>query len=287
MLNRVLSSIVYLAIFLLAIFFGIRYPLVMDILLSVIFIISFYEMYKAYHKNYNKTCNILLIVYGVTMLLSNYLIRYLDFTMALYVCLVFLFSILGFIIYIKQFINFDSFKDYLLAIVYPTIPLISLFMINSFDKGSIIIFYIFAVSALTDTFAFFGGKIIGGRKLCKISPNKTISGAISGLVGGILGSILVYVLLHSAGFMSFFDPTFYQLSSGLEEMIMMTSIWYFILLGLASSVVNQVGDLFASSIKREANLKDFGYILPGHGGILDRIDGLMFVSVLVLIIIYL
>ena len=104
---------------------------------------------------------------------------------------------------------------------------------------------------------------IGGKKLCpKISPKKTWAGAIGGTVGGAISALLVYFI---------FNP---QINFGYP-------ILFFVVLGLVASVVNIFGDLFESIIKRKAGVKDSGKILPGHGGILDRIDGTMFVMVIV------
>ena len=101
--------------------------------------------------------------------------------------------------------------------------------------------------------------------MTKISPKKTISGSIGSLVFSVISSII-----FSYYFMTSFDI-------------------YFLLVGLTTSIACQVGDLFFSYLKRKSNIKDFGNILPGHGGILDRIDGLLLgvpVGYLTVLIIY-
>ena len=104
---------------------------------------------------------------------------------------------------------------------------------------------------------------IGGKKLCpRLSPKKTWSGAIGGTVGGALGALLVDLIFKPN--ISFFSP-----------------VVFFILIGIIASVVNIFGDLFESYIKRRVGIKDMGKILPGHGGIMDRIDGTSFVTVFV------
>lgn len=93
------------------------------------------------------------------------------------------------------------------------------------------------------------------KKLCpKLSPNKTIEGSI----GGILGSILLTTI---------FSKYFY-----------LTPLWKNILLSIIASIMAQIGDLTASKIKRETGIKDYGYIMPGHGGILDRFDSILFTA---------
>jgi phosphatidate cytidylyltransferase len=104
----------------------------------------------------------------------------------------------------------------------------------------------------TDTFAFFVGRAIGKHPLAPdISPKKTREGALAGLVGGMLAGTSI---AYSAGW----------------------PIWYGIVLGLGVSFGSQVGDLVESAMKREAGVKDSGTLLPGHGGVLDRFDSLLF-----------
>ncbi len=131
---------------------------------------------------------------------------------------------------------------------------------------------LFLVPTLTDILAYAVGSTVKGKKLCPtISPNKTISGAIGGLFGGMLGAGIVLLLTY---FAERFDVNLFGLA-------MLTDTWTgtiinFLVLGLIGSVFDQFGDLFASFIKRRAGIKDFSNLLPGHGGVLDRVDGFIF-----------
>ena len=139
-------------------------------------------------------------------------------------------------------------------------------MANDLDKGFTAMLLIFVISPCTDTFAYLVGSLIGGKKMCpKLSPKKTWSGGIGGLLGGVVGSLLAYLIFPVE--VNFFSP-----------------ILLFIIVGVFASVLTQVGDLFESFIKRKAGIKDMGNIMPGHGGVLDRIDGTMFASVLIFIV---
>lgn len=117
----------------------------------------------------------------------------------------------------------------------------------------------------TDTGAFFMGIALKGPKLCpELSPKKTISGSIGGFLGALIG-FFVYAMILWFGYKISVNPvTYYPLA-------------------LLCGLVAQLGDLTASSIKRSRNVKDFGNVLPGHGGFLDRVDSLMFVGPIVYI----
>ncbi len=122
-------------------------------------------------------------------------------------------------------------------------------------SGNLNIWLIFIIAFGTDTFAYFGGNIFGKNKLCpKISPNKTIEGFIS----GILGSLILTVL-----FALKFNPN---------------RIYLYIPLSILAAILSQAGDLVASSIKRYTGIKDYGKLIPGHGGVLDRFDSIIFIS---------
>jgi phosphatidate cytidylyltransferase len=113
---------------------------------------------------------------------------------------------------------------------------------------------------LSDTFAYFGGRMWGNRKLIpSVSPGKTVAGAVSGVVGTtMVGALYAYLA---------FDQWFHIPISPLQGAIG----------GALISVVAQTGDLSESLLKREAGVKDSGALLPGHGGVYDRFDSLLFV----------
>lgn len=116
---------------------------------------------------------------------------------------------------------------------------------------------------ITDTFAYVGGSLIGKHKVTKLSPNKSWEGYI---VGSLMGTFM----------MSMYYTTF--ISSNVN--IMMLTLIIFLM-----TVVGQVGDLFFSAIKREHGIKDFSNLIPGHGGVMDRLDSLIFVSLVFMIFI--
>ncbi|NLK71548.1 MAG: phosphatidate cytidylyltransferase [Clostridiales bacterium] len=115
-----------------------------------------------------------------------------------------------------------------------------------------LIWFVFITAFVTDTSAYFAGYLFGKHKLWpEISPKKTIEGAIGGVIGSVVVSVIVGYLIAP------------QL------------ILHFIILGIIGSVAGQIGDLVASAFKRISGIKDFGNLIPGHGGVLDRFDSVL------------
>ena len=137
------------------------------------------------------------------------------------------------------------------------ISAISLYLLN----GSFFFFYILSICVCSDIGGYTVGKIVGGKKLTKISPNKTISGVL----GSFCFSIIPLLIF-----------------SNFNSLELLPSINNF-LFCLEASFFCQSGDLFISYLKRKAKVKDSGNILPGHGGLLDRIDGIIFVLPIVFV----
>ena len=121
-------------------------------------------------------------------------------------------------------------------------------------EGSVLFLYIISICFFTDIGGYVFGKIIGGKKLSKISPNKTISGS----VGSFILSIIPLIIVSNFNY--------------LDLELNLTNIIFCLLI----SLISQLGDLFISFIKRKAKIKNTGNLLPGHGGLLDRIDGIIF-----------
>ncbi|HOZ54033.1 MAG TPA: phosphatidate cytidylyltransferase [Bacilli bacterium] len=126
-------------------------------------------------------------------------------------------------------------------------------------RSNLMIFiYLFLVSIFTDTYAYLGGRFIGKHKLIpNISPNKTWEGSITGSIFGTLVAALFYYL---------------KVDSNI-------SIYLLLAMTLGLTIIGQIGDLFFSAIKRHYGIKDFSNIMPGHGGILDRLDSILFIII--------
>ncbi|WP_203636300.1 phosphatidate cytidylyltransferase [Thermobrachium celere] len=128
--------------------------------------------------------------------------------------------------------------------------------IDQFNNGHRLIWIVFIIAWCCDTFAYFTGMAFGKRKLCpEVSPKKTIEGSIGGILGSIIG-LFIWKYFNRT-----IDVTYIEL----------------IILGAFGAIVSQIGDLSASLIKRYVGIKDYGNIMPGHGGILDRFDSILYV----------
>ncbi|MGI6123504.1 MAG: phosphatidate cytidylyltransferase [Acetivibrionales bacterium] len=154
----------------------------------------------------------------------------------------------------------------LLGIVYIPFLLSFAVMIRNLERGFEFIWLVLIGSMMTDIFAYFVGVSIGKTKIIPhISPKKTVEGSI----GGAIGCMLI-MILYGAIIMN-------------RQDVAPISLHHFAIMGLLCGVVAQLGDWAASAIKRYTAIKDFGNLIPGHGGIMDRADSILFVSPLVYI----
>ena len=155
--------------------------------------------------------------------------------------------------------SIESLGRLLFSFIYISVPM-GVFLKLGYTN---LLWIVFLISWGTDTFAYLFGIIFGKHKLCpSISPKKTIEGAL----GGIFGSLILLNLFN--------------------YFVLKNNIVFVTLSGIILSIVAQIGDLFASKIKREMGIKDFSNIIKGHGGFLDRFDSIIFVTPLVYIVFY-
>ncbi|MEW9676680.1 phosphatidate cytidylyltransferase [Lentibacillus sp. L22] len=167
--------------------------------------------------------------------------------------IIFVILLLTYIVLVKNKFNFDDAAFVVLTAIY--VGMGFYFLIAARENGLDYILYVLFVIWATDTGAYFVGRALGKHKLWpKISPNKTIEGAVGGIVLACIVGI-IFQLAHPFPF----------------AMIAMIGITILV------SVFGQIGDLVESAYKRHYDVKDSGNILPGHGGILDRLDSLLFV----------
>jgi phosphatidate cytidylyltransferase len=147
----------------------------------------------------------------------------------------------------------DSLTQSTFIIAYVTIPLSHAILLERLRNGPAWIFFVLVVTCLGDAGAYFAGKYVGRHRFSSnVSPNKTLEGLFGGVVGNVAGMLIMKLFCWE-----------------------LASLWLFLQITLLLAVLGPLGDLTASAIKRKLSIKDFGSIMPGHGGLLDRADSLI------------
>lgn len=272
---RVITAIVLIAVLLPVVFFG---GVFIGIFCGLACLGATYElekMYKGEEKwSLHSILALILSVFAfVTILLS------VTFKAYEYILLfvLFLFIIFGFLMIFDKGSNIETLSKSLLSIFYPAIGFASLALVRNFEtnlyrNGLFILVYVALICFSTDCFAYFFGMKFGKHKLAPvISPKKSWEGSIAGTAFAIV------------------IPTVFSTLVGLNNVLFpnLQNGWALvctILLSFALSVIDEIGDLFASKLKRHYGIKDYSQIFPGHGGILDRFDSYIFVGVAVLLL---
>ena len=256
MVVRIIAALALIPLLLFIIYGG----LPLYIAEAIIVIIALDEFYKAFKSKNIQPISILGYLFAIFLSIKNIFNLQIEYTHVF----VFTLFLIGIIYILSNKKNVIDFSITFIGIFYIPIFLDYIVLtINDFKLGGIYVWLIFIISFMTDTFAYFSGYLFGKHKLIpSISPKKTIEGSI----GGILGSTICCVLF---GYVFNLD------------------IVHMVLVGSLGSVVAQFGDLFASAIKRYVGIKDYGKLIPGHGGILDRFDSVILVAPFVYYAIYL
>jgi len=251
MKTRLISAIVMIMLFIPILLLGDIYYVVFS---SIVGLMGLWELLRLEKKipSYMK-----LLSYFICLFLILYNYNSLDyFNIINFPIVVGIFLIYSLSIIINGDLSNYNYKDsiYLMSCV-----IIIGLLFNGFIKLRMInilfVIYSFTISITTDTFAYIGGRLFGKHKLSpSISPNKTVEGSI---IGSVMGTIV--------------SSIFYYFIIGKLDILLI------ILMGFILSILSQVGDLFFSSIKRYYKVKDYSNLIPGHGGILDRLDSILFV----------
>lgn len=280
---RSISATVYVAVLL--IFYLLKifvHPLCFDVLTYAFAVIGTFEMLRAVKEKTTKAQRGIVTAFAFLCVPAVAVAETFGFgVIALSACaLVLALAVISLLVFDYRNTNLENLGVALLSGIYPSVLVSFLVLVNHMQaptaladfafNSNLFIPLIFAISPLSDVFAYLVGcslKKVFPKKLApSISPNKTVVGAIGALVGGIVASGAVYGIYNAvAG--SFADM----------------QIWLpvFLGLGLVGALVTMFGDLVESAIKRKQGIKDMGKIMPGHGGVLDRIDGTVFMAMAV------
>ncbi|MBM7701897.1 phosphatidate cytidylyltransferase [Metabacillus iocasae] len=252
MKQRIITAVIAIAVFAPIVFAGGLPFTLMIYLLATIGVLELLRMKKISAISFPSIISILLLWVFLLprsadttfQLLSEHKVE---------VALLAVLTLLSYTVLIKNQFTFDDVAFILLSTIY--VGMGFYYFIEIRQEALVYVFFVLFIIWATDSGAYFIGRAIGKRKLWpEISPNKTIEG----FVGGIVCAIVVVVL--------------FSLMAPLEQ-----SLSKLLLIGVMVSVFGQIGDLVESALKRHYEVKDSGNILPGHGGILDRFDSLLFV----------
>ena len=258
-LKRIITGLIGFPIVTIIFAFGNKF--IMDIIFAVIAMIAMYEYQKCVSVK-SKTINWISYV-TVLFIAFIHVIPKQIFNNIVFLSLPILLLVLFLHIIISNMkINFENIAYTLFGIIYITAFIAFLPMIYGLDKsisGKVLIWFVIFSSWGTDVFAYFIGCKFGKTKFSKVSHKKSIEGCIGGTIGSVLLNLLfVYILNKFGGF----ELSYYTIG-----------IICFIL-----SILGQIGDFSASCIKRYFEVKDFSELFPGHGGMIDRIDSVMFIA---------
>ena len=254
MVKRVLTAVVLVVFFILVLIM--RNTVALQAAISLVSLIAAYEIMRAYGINKTAVLMVSGLVYSAAFPFAKEYLA--GDVVAIIVWVIICIFLVSAVLMHKECSMRQNIPSLFVIVAVPlslTMFADIIRMENGIAKGV----FVCLCAWVTDVFAHLIGSRFGKHKLApEISKNKTKEGALGGLIGGLLCGILLGVYMN---------------------LFTQTQANYFVtaMLGIAGSVIGQLGDLIASKIKRECGIKDFGTILPGHGGVLDRIDSMLFV----------
>lgn len=266
MKTRILTAIIGLAVFIGLLLLP---PVVFTIALAAVILVMLYECYRAI--NADLAMKIVGFISAAMMMLTMYFM-FQDEMMVLFVFIAATVAVLLHMALVVAEHGKKSYKDVLAGgflTLYITVSMWCILFVREFFETNLMLL-IFISAWSCDTFAYFSGRLFGKHKLIPhVSPNKTVEGAIGGVIGSVICSLIYLLIL-------------YKLPS--TDFIVRINRWIigFAAIGFAGGICSQIGDLIASAIKRDEDIKDFGWIFPGHGGFMDRFDSVMFISPIIL-----
>lgn len=255
--TRLISGIILLAITVAVVLFG------GNLLFFTLFAISLIGMMELYRivKINKELPGILGYAAGIIF----YLLLY--FKLEQYQMMLFIFFLMTLMFsYVFAFPKYktEQIAVAFLGLFYVNIMLSYIYQVRRLEDGALIVWLIFIGAWGSDTCAYCVGMLFGKHKIApKLSPKKSLEGCIGGVVGAALLGVIYALIIQ-------------------DKMVEITNpIFVFGVIGAASSVISQIGDMAASAIKRNHEIKDYGTLIPGHGGVLDRFDSIIFTAPIV------
>lgn len=254
-IKRILTTVIGLPIVIFII--ALNQPILINILMSIVALRAIFEITNcAKNKNY-KIISWIGYIYAILITFINIIPMQVDYI--IYSVIITMLILFFHVIVTNGKITFEDISYTLFSLIYVIGLIVFIPLIFWLKNGNILIWYVFIAAWGTDTFAYIIGKHFGKHKFSKISPNKTIEGCIAGTLGAIILIVLYTIFINNLYNM--------QISYILA-----------LIMGLILSIVGQIGDFAASVIKRFFEVKDFSNLFPGHGGMVDRIDSVIFIA---------
>ena len=259
-IKRVASALVGLPLVILVLLLGNKY--IVDMFLAIVAFLGMQEYFNAVSKETKPVRWIgylsCLAIAGTHIVPENlpFGIMWIIYILAIPSILVLLFAQ---VVITNMKTNFKDIAYTLFGIIYIVGFIMFIALLRGLDTGKILIWYAIIAAWGTDTSAYIVGKRFGKHKFSEVSPKKSLEGCIAGIVGACLISALFTFIINKAW--------------NFEYSYLYTTIIVAIL-----SIIGQLGDFSASSIKRYVDVKDYSNLIPGHGGMLDRIDSLIFLA---------
>ncbi len=258
MKQRILTAVVGLAVAIVAMAFS--YTIVLNIIMSLLCVVAVFEIVETTKASANKFILVVAMLYGA-------LITYMaDFTWTFPITLAYGFLMLFLLLLSYRTVRYEQISFIFMMSFIVSSSFAAPIVLSRIYTQDFVLYFLLMVGGcwFADSFAYFIGSAFGKHKLCPfISPKKTVEGAVAGVVGTVLTNLLLAFI--------------YGLVIAQLGRTLVINYWSVALISFILSLLGMVGDLFASIIKRQCGIKDFGTILPGHGGIMDRFDSTLIV----------
>ncbi len=255
--TRLISAVVLIAILLVIVFFTPDWAFSLVVCALTFLIMS--ELTKVLRLETKPCIVITNYIFAAAYMVLGFLNLEIANTLLYLITMLFVMALMIIAILNHEKVKFSDVCSSIFLVFYSVVFLMHLTFIRKLDSGIALLFMPIIGAYITDTGAYFTGMLMGKHKLIPaISPNKTVEGAVGGVIWTIVAFIIYGVIMTSMGH----------------------TVNYLLLtvLAILCAVIAQFGDLSASVIKRNFSVKDFGHVIPGHGGFVDRVDSLMFVA---------
>lgn len=255
--TRIISAVVLIILVLAALIFAPTW--VIGLIVSGVTYVVIYELAKVFNLKSKRVLTAANFIFATIFMLLSYIDIALAQKILIPLAVFYMIVISAIAVFDSEKVKFSDVTASAFIIFYAVALLVHITCLRRLDNGVALLILAFLGAYITDSGAYFVGMAIGKHKLIeRVSPKKTIEGAI----GGIIATIVAFIIYGIA----------------MQKMGHTVNFAYILILSVVCAVVAQLGDLTASVMKRSFQVKDFGNIIPGHGGVVDRLDSLMFVA---------